>query len=609
MTLRIEDYALIGDCETAALVGRDGSIDWLCWPRFDSDACFAALLGTPENGRFRIAPKSDAVRVTRRYRNDTLILETTFETRDGAVTIIDFMPVRAGPAEACDLVRMVRGDRGKVTMCVELTLRFGYGTSIPWVVRLDRNTLRAIAGPDMIVLRAPVDLHGEGFKTVGEFDVSAGENIPFRLVYSLSHLMAPPALDPHEALIATEHFWQEWIGLGRGAARFSGPIRRSLITLKALTYMPTGGIVAAPTTSLPELIGGERNWDYRFCWLRDSTLTLLALMNAGFYEEARAWRDWLLRAVAGSPDQIQIMYGIAGERRLNEWELPWLPGYRNSRPVRVGNHACNQLQLDVYGELFDSLHQAREGKLSQPETGWNLQLALLAHLERIWREPDEGIWEVRSHRLHFTHSKVMAWVAFDRAVKGVERHGLAGPVERWRELCDEIRTDVLRNGFDAELNSFVRSYGTRELDASLLLLAEVGFLHADDERFAGTVREIEKRLVRHGLVYRYDTLASEDGLPPGEGAFLACSFWLADAYVLMGRRSDAEALFARLASLCNDVGLLSEQYDPVSRSQLGNFPQAFSHVALVNTAFNLSALGKPAEQRSDTSALLGEVGA
>jgi GH15 family glucan-1,4-alpha-glucosidase len=598
MTLRIEDYALIGDCETGALVGRDGSIDWLCWPRFDSEACFAALLGTPENGRFRIAPR-DTARITRRYRDDTLILETTFETDSGSVTVIDFMPVRTGTASASDLVRIVRGDHGTVTMCAELILRFGYGTVIPWVARLDRHTLRAIAGPDMVLLRSTVPLHGEGFKTVGEFSISAGKSVAFTMVHAPSHLPPPPAADPQTALAHTERFWRDWIARVSRTGRHSVLIRRSLITLKALTYNPTGGIVAAPTTSLPELLGGERNWDYRFCWLRDSTLTLLALMNAGYFEEAEAWRDWLLRAVAGSPDQIQTMYGLAGERRLTEAELPWLPGYCNSRPVRIGNGAHHQLQLDVYGELFDSLHQAREGGLSQPDAGWELQLALLAHLERVWREPDEGIWEVRSQRLHFTHSKVMAWVAFDRAVKGAERYGLPGPMTRWREICDEIRADVVENGFDPDLNSFVRSYGTRELDASLLLLAEVGFIRAEDPRFIGTVTEIERRLMRDGLIYRYDTLASADGLPPGEGAFLACSFWLADAYVLMGRRADADALFERLADLCNDVGLLSEQYDPVAGRQLGNFPQAFSHIALLNTAFNLSEPEKPVEQRAE----------
>lgn len=598
MTLRIEDYALIGDCESAALVGRDGSIDWLCWPRFDSDACFAALLGTPENGRFRIAPKGNAT-VTRRYRGETLILETTFETDEGAATVIDFMPMRAGKATMSDLIRIVRGDRGKVTMCTELTLRFGYGRIIPWVARIDETTLRAIAGPEMVFVRSPVPLHGEGFKTVGEFIISAGESVPFTLVHSPSHLPSPELVDPEAALVATERVWKDWIARAHRPARYAGLIGRSLITLKALTYSPTGGIVAAPTTSLPELIGGERNWDYRFCWLRDSTLTLLALMNAGYFEEAEAWRDWLLRAVAGSPDQIQIMYGLAGERWLHEWEVPWLPGYRNSQPVRIGNGAYDQLQIDVYGELFDSLHQARESGLPHTETGWNLQLALLAHLERVWREPDEGIWEVRNQRQHFTHSKVMAWVAFDRAVKDVERYQLPGPVERWREICAEIRADVLENGFDTELNTFVRFYGTRELDASLLLLAEVGFLRADDPRFVGTVRQIEERLMRDGLVYRYDTLASEDGLPPGEGAFLACSFWLADAYVLMGRRADAEALFERLVSLSNDVGLLSEQYDPASCVQVGNFPQAFSHIGLVNTAFNLAAFEKPAAQRAE----------
>jgi GH15 family glucan-1,4-alpha-glucosidase len=598
MASRIEDYAMIGDCETAALVGRDGSIDWLCWPRFDSDACFAALLGTPENGRFRIAPIDEA-RVTRRYRENTLILETTFETAEGAATIIDFMPVRTGYVDASDLVRIVRGDRGSVRMCAELTLRFGYGRTIPWVARLDENTLRAIAGPDMVLVHSTVKLHGEGFKTVGEFTVTAGESISFILVYSPSHLPLPQVADPELALAETERFWLDWIARADGAGRHAGLVNRSLITLKALTYRPTGGIVAAPTTSLPELLGGERNWDYRFCWLRDSTLTLLALMNAGYFEEAEAWRDWLLRAVAGSPDQIQIMYGIAGERRLSEAELSWLPGYRKSRPVRIGNGAYDQLQIDVYGELFDSLHQAREGGLPQPETGWSLQLALLDHLERVWREPDEGIWEVRSQRQHFTHSKVMAWVAFDRAVLDAERHRLPGPLGHWRDVCDEIRADVLANGFDRDLNSFVRSYGTRELDASLLLLAEVGFVAADDPRFVGTVRQIEERLLRDGLVYRYDTLASHDGLPPGEGAFLACGFWLADAYVLMGRRADADALFERLTSLCNDVGLLSEQYDLVGRQQLGNFPQAFSHIGLLNTAFNLSAAEKPVEQRAE----------
>ena len=598
MASRIEDYAMIGDCETAALVGRDGSIDWLCWPRFDSDACFAALLGTPENGRFKISPVDEA-RVSRRYRDNTLILETTFETSGGVVTVIDFMPVKTGLVDASDLVRIVRGDRGSVRMCADLRLRFGYGRTIPWMARLDEVTLRAIAGPDMVLLRSPVRLHGEGFKTVGEFTIAAGDSVAFTLVHSLSHLPLPEVADPEQSLAATERFWRHWIARAQGAGRHAGLVNRSLITLKALTYSPTGGIVAAPTTSLPELLGGERNWDYRFCWLRDSTLTLLALMNAGYFEEAEAWRDWLLRAVAGSPDQIQIMYGLAGERRLSETELPWLPGYRKSRPVRIGNGAHDQLQIDVYGELFDSLHQARAGGLPQPETGWSLQLALLDHLERVWREPDEGIWEVRSQRQHFTHSKVMAWVAFDRAVQDAERHGLPGPVTHWRDVCDDIRADVMANGFDEELNSFVRSYGTRELDASLLLLAEVGFVAADDPRFAGTVRQIEERLLREGLVYRYDTLASNDGLPPGEGAFLACSFWLADAYVLMGRRSDADALFERLTSLCNDVGLLSEQYDPMGKQQLGNFPQAFSHIGLLNTAFNLSAADKPAEQRAE----------
>ena len=599
MALRIEDYALIGDCETAALVGRDGSIDWLCWPRFDSDACFAALLGTPENGRFRVAPVDASASVSRRYRPNTLILETRFETATGAVTLIDFMPPRNGYS---DIVRIVRGEHGQVPMCAELVLRFGYGTAVPWVARLDAQTLRAIAGPDMVLLRTPVELRGEGLKTVGAFTVSAGETISFVLVHSPSHLPPPPPIDAQEALASTQDYWEGWIAEGRGTGPWSALINRSLITLKSLTYRPTGGIVAAPTTSLPEFIGGQRNWDYRFCWLRDSTLTLLALMNAGYYREAEAWRDWLLRAVAGSPGQIQIMYGIAGERRLTEWEVPWLPGYENSKPVRIGNRAFNQLQLDVYGELMDSLHQAREGGLDHIEAGWELQLALLQHLEEIWREPDEGIWEVRGQRLHFTHSKVMAWVAFDRAVKGVEQFGLPGPADRWRTIRRDIHRDVCERGFDAEMNSFVRSYGAKELDASLLLIAEVGFLPPEDPRIAGTVAAIERRLVRDGLVYRYDTQLSDDGLPPGEGAFLACSFWLADAYVLLGRKADAQALFDRLVGLCNDVGLLSEEYDPRLQRQVGNFPQAFSHIALVNTAFNLTQVEKPAEQRAGSPA-------
>jgi len=598
MALKIEDYALIGDCETAALVGRDGSIDWLCWPRFDSDACFAALLGKRENGHFCLSPIEPA-KSSRRYRKNTLILETTFETPSGAVTIIDFMPLRAHNS---NIVRIVRGERGEVRMCADLVLRFGYGAVIPWVVRLDGETLRAVAGPDMVLIRTPVRLHGQDLTTVGEFTVIAGQSIPFILTYAPSHLPPPAPLHADSVLEATETFWTDWAAQCRQKGECSEIVLRSLITLKALTYRITGGIVAAPTTSLPEKIGGERNWDYRFCWLRDATLTLLALVDAGYLEEAQAWRDWLLRAVAGSPSQMQIMYGIGGERRLSEWEVPWLDGYENSRPVRIGNQAYSQLQIDVYGELMDALHQAREAGLAHAEAGWALQGALLDHLEKIWREPDEGIWEVRGERKHFTYSKVMAWVAFDRAIKGVEAFGLDGPVQRWRKIRADIAADIDKHGFDHELNSFVRSYGSKDLDASLLLIPAVGFAPPGDPRVRGTVEAIEKGLMRDGVVLRYDTSSADDGLPPSEGAFLACSFWLADAYVLLGRHDDARVLFERLVALANDVGLLSEEYDTDAKRLVGNFPQAFSHIALVNTAFNLTRSEKPAIQRAEAPA-------
>jgi GH15 family glucan-1,4-alpha-glucosidase len=598
MAGRIEDYALIGDCETAALVGRNGSIDWLCWPRFDSDPCFAALLGTPANGRWIIAPRDERARITRRYRPNTLILETRFETADGAATLIDFMPLRDRQS---DVIRLVVGERGAVAMRVELVIRFGFGAIVPWVTRLDDGGLRAIAGPDMLVLHTPVALHGEGLKTVGEFAITAGHRLPFILSYAPSHLEPPVPPNPAAALAATEKFWGEWGSRCHAGDFWPEAITRSLLTLKALTYAPTGGIIAAPTTSLPEQFGGPRNWDYRYCWLRDATLTLLALMNAGYYEEAHAWREWLLRAVAGSPDQMQIMYGIAGERRLTEWELPWLAGYENSRPVRVGNAAHGQLQLDVYGEVMDALHVARRGALAGSASGWALQRELVNHLEKIWRQPDEGIWEVRGPRCHFTHSKVMAWVAFDRAIKGVEQFGLRGPVDHWRKLRAEIHADVCAHGFNRELNSFVQCYGGKELDASLLLLPCMGFLPPDDPKVHGTIAAIERNLMADGLLRRYDTYRSDDGLPPGEGAFLACSFWLVDAYVMLGRLDDARHLFERLMSLRNDVGLMSEQYDPASARLAGNFPQAFSHVALVNSAFNLSRARKPAEQRAESA--------
>jgi GH15 family glucan-1,4-alpha-glucosidase len=595
MTLRIEDYAMIGDLGTAALVGRDGSIDWLCWPRFDSDACFCALLGGPEYGRWQIAPCYDKARITRRYRPNTLILETRFETPDGAVTVTDFMPPRQS---ASHLVRILKGERGRVDLHGELIVRFGYGAQVPWVTRVDNHTVRFIAGPDMLVLRSSVRLRGENFKTVGDFSISAGETMAFSLSYAPSHEPPPPPIDVEERLAATEKYWRDWTGKCQIAGRWDEAICRSLITLKALTYAPTGGMAAAPTTSLPECVGGSRNWDYRFCWLRDATLTLLALMNAGYYEEAYVWRDWLLRAAAGAPSQIQIMYGLAGERRLSEWQVPWLPGYEKSRPVRIGNAAHNQRQLDIFGEVMDALHQAREGGLAAKESGWDLEIALMKHLETIWRAPDEGLWEVRSGREHFTHSKAMAWLAFDRAIKSAEHYGLPGPIEEWRKTRAAIHDDVCARGFDAERNTFVRAYGSRDLDASLLLLPAIGFLPPDDPRIRGTIAAIERELVVDGFVLRYDTRTATDGLPPGEGVFLACSFWLADAYLMAGRRNEAVALFERLLSLRNDVGLLSEQYDPRERRMVGNFPQAFSHLALVNTASNLAHVRKPAEQRS-----------
>ena len=600
MPARIEDYALIGDLATAALVSRDGSIDWLCWPRFDSDACFSALLGKREHGRWLIAPKEPAGRITRRYRPNTLILETRFETADGAATVIDFMPPREDPARntGSHIVRIVAGERGAVAFRSELILRFGYGTDVPWVTRVDDHTLRAIAGPDMAVLRTAAGMHGEDFTTVSNFTVTAGERLPLVLSYSRSNRALPEPFDAEARLRATEHFWRGWAARNKIAGPWNEAVCRSLITLKALTYAPTGGMVAAPTTSLPEQVGGPRNWDYRFCWLRDATLTLLSLMNAGYYEEARMWRDWLLRAAAGSPRQIQIMYGIRGERRLTEWQVPWLPGYEGSQPVRIGNAAHSQRQLDIFGEVMDALHQARQGGLGGYEAGWELQRELLARLETIWAEPDEGIWEVRSGREQFTYSKVMAWVAFDRAVKSAEMVGLHGPLAQWRGIRDKIHADVCARGFDASAGTFVRAYGGKELDASLLLLPAVGFLPPGDPRVRATVEAIEARLLWDGLVLRYDTATAADGLPAGEGVFLACSFWLADAYLMLGRADEAERLFERLLSLRNDVGLLSEQYEPRARRLIGNFPQAFSHLALVNTASNLAHDRKPAEQRS-----------
>jgi len=596
MASRIEDYAMIGDLASAALVGRDGSIDWLCWPRFDSDACFAALLGKPEHGRWSIAPQDGAARITRRYRPDTLILETRFETETGAATLIDFMPPRGQHAH---VIRIVKGERGKLTFCNELILRFSYGAIVPWVTRVDDVTLRGIAGPDMAVLRTPARMRGENFKTVGEFTVAPGEEVPFVLSFARSHQDVPEPVDVWERLSATENFWTKWASRNKIEGPWNDAVTRSLIVLKSLTYAPTGGMAAAPTTSLPEFIGGPRNWDYRYCWLRDATLTLLALMNAGYYDEAQKWRDWLLRAAAGSPRQIQIMYGLRGERRLTEWQVAWLPGYENSQPVRIGNAAHTQLQLDIFGEVMDALHQARQGGLGANEAGWAMQREFLLHLSRIWHEPDEGLWEVRSGREHFTHSKAMAWLAFDRAIRSAETYGLPGPIAEWRALRERIHEDVCSNGFNTELGHFVRAYGSKELDASLLLLPAIGFLPPNDPRMVATIEAIERRLLADGLVLRYDSATASDGLPAGEGVFLACSFWLADAYLMLGRRDEALKLFNYLLSLRNDVGLLSEQYEPRTRRLVGNFPQAFSHLALVNTASNLANYRKPAEQRSE----------
>ena len=592
---RIEDYALISDCATAALVGRNGSIDWLCLPRFDSGACFAALLGEPQHGRWLIAPADPNPRVERRYLDGSLILVTRFETPEGAVELVDFIAHDHGFS---DVVRLVRGLRGHVKMCTEFILRFDYGAVVPWVERLSEGGIAAIGGPERVILRTPALLRGEDLKTVGEFEIGAGETIPFVMSYGLSHLPLRAPIDAEQALRRVETFWRRWSSRCCPAGPWTEAVRSSLVALKGLTYTTTGGIAAAATTSLPEQLGGNRNWDYRYCWLRDATFTLLALMHAGFYDEARGWRDWLFRAVAGSPDQMQIMYGLGGERRLMEWEVPWLPGYEASRPVRVGNAAVNQVQLDVYGEILDALYLAHQHGFPTTERGVAIGQATLGHLAEIWREPDEGIWEIRGPPQHFTHSKVMAWVAFDRAIKILESGKAEDPIAAWRRLRDEIHEDVCRNGFDPELGSFVQAYGSKSLDASLLLVPLVGFLPPTDPRIVGTIHAIEKHLLVDGFVMRYHTGEGVDGLPPGEGAFLACSFWLADNYVLQGRIAEARDLFERLLALRNDVGLLAEEYAPSLGRQLGNFPQAFSHVALINTAFNLTRTQGPAEQRA-----------
>jgi GH15 family glucan-1,4-alpha-glucosidase len=587
MASLIEDYAMLGDMRTAALVGRDGSIDWFCAPRFDSAACFAALLGTPEHGRWLLAPK-EKTKVHRRYRDDTLILETTFKTAKGEATVIEFMPVATD--HSC-IVRVVMGHKGAVCFFTDLIIRFDYGVTVPWVTKEDETTLTAVAGPSLITLRTTAPLHGKDMHTQGAFTVRAGEAVAFVLTYSPSDQPPPLPLSVEAALTTTEKFWKEWAGKCKVTGKWATDIRRSLITLKALSYRPTGGIVAAVTTSLPEQIGGARNWDYRYCWLRDATFTLLAFMNAGYLEEAAMWQNWLVRAIAGSPEQIQTLYGAAGERRLDEWIIDWLPGYEKSTPVRVGNAAALQLQLDVFGEMADAMAQARKGGLPGTHRRDEIRQVVLSHLEKIWRNPDNGIWEIRGEPKHFTYSKVMAWVAFDRAWKS--DRDPARVRNKWKRLADRIHKEICLEAVDPKRKCFVQSYGSEHLDASALLLPIVGFLPPTDKRVRNTIKEIERRLMFKGLVLRYETETGVDGLPPGEGAFLACSFWLVDNYILQGRHADAARLYSRLVRLCNDVGLLAEEYDPRAGRMLGNFPQAFSHVALVNSGIALSRNGHP----------------
>jgi len=585
--MRIEDYALISDLQTAALVGLNGSIDWLCFPRFDSGACFAALLGDAANGRWLLRPDCEVERVERRYRRDSLVHELDFHTEHGVVRLVDFMPPRGADP---DVVRIVEGIEGRVPMRMELVLRFDYGSVVPWVRRLDDDTRIAVAGPDAIALRTPVALRGENLSTVAEFAAEPGERVPFVLTWFPSHHPPPRAIAAEHALRDTCAFWGEWLRRCGYRGRYADAVHRSLMVLKALTYAPTGGLVAAPTTSLPERLGGVRNWDYRYCWLRDASFALAALIGNGFVEEAGAWRSWLLRAVAGDPDDLQIMYGPAGERRLVELELPWLAGYENSRPVRVGNGASAQFQLDVYGEVLDVLYQARSRGLPAYDEAWALVRHLLANLERRWHEPDEGIWEVRGPRRHFTHSKVMAWVAFDRGLQLIDEHGRDGPAERWRAVRDEIHAEVLERGYDEELGSFVQSYGSKRVDASLLTIPLFGFLPANDPRVRGTLDAVRRELLVDGFVRRYrhdEETEAVDGLPPGEGAFFLCSFWFVDNLVLLGELDEAQELFDRLLALRNDVGLLAEEYDPELGRLVGNFPQAFSHIGLVNTALLL----------------------
>jgi GH15 family glucan-1,4-alpha-glucosidase len=590
---RIEDYALIGDTHTAALLSRDGSLDWLCLPRFDSPACFAALLGTIEHGRWLLTASGETITIRRRYRGDTLVLETEYVTESGTARVLDFMPPRD---RDINVVRIVQGVKGTVRMRMEMTIRFDYGSIVPWVSH-ERRLLKAVAGPDSLYLQTQVEVHGEGFSTVANFTVAEGQDIPFTLTWRPSSDGAPRQIIAERALSDTERWWNKW----SSRCTYQGPWRdaviRSLITLKALTYAPTGGIVAAPTTSLPEQLGGVRNWDYRFCWIRDATFTLYSLLVAGYRSEAKAWREWLLRAVAGKPSDLQIMYGIRGERRLTEMELSWLPGYEQSAPVRIGNAASHQFQLDVYGEIMDAMHQARELGLAPDGDSWRVQHALMEFLESAWDRPDEGIWEVRGPRRHFTHSKVMAWVAVDRAVKAIERSRVEGPLERWRALRATIHDQVCSDGYDSTRGTFVQYYGSTALDGSLLMIPLVGFLPPSDPRVRGTLRAIEQDLKMEGLVMRYLPKGELDGLPDGEGMFLPCSFWLVDNLVLAGREKEARELYGRLVGLCNDLGLLSEEYDVKQKRLVGNFPQAFSHVSLIDSAYGFSRLESPSEHR------------
>lgn len=599
MASRIEDYAMLGNCRTAALVSREGSIDWLCFPRFDSAACFAALLGTPENGRWSLGPSAALRSVSRSYHEGTLILETVFETDTGVAKLIDFMPTTSAHSS---VARMVVGIDGHVDFHMELVIRFGYGRVVPWLEHHGHGCYTAVAGPDMLVLRTNTPLVSHDQHSHADFTVHPGQRKVFTLSHQASHEHVADGYDFGAALASTNYFWQEFSDRCPDVGPWTALVKRSLITLKALTYQPTGGIVAAPTTSLPEMLGGKRNWDYRYCWLRDATMTLLAFMSLGYFDEAAAWRNWLTRSVAGSPDQMQIMYGLAGERHLPEFELPWLSGYEDSQPIRIGNAAATQTQLDVYGEVADAMVQAIRGHLPPHSRIEAIAEVIVPFLEQAWRQPDEGIWEIRAERQHFVHSKVMAWVAFDRiaTVASTMTNGRRFALN-CRRIANQIRNEVCDRGYDAQRNTFVQHYGSHALDASLLHIVLTGFLPPHDPRVIGTVTAIEQRLIRDGLLLRYETESGVDGLPPGEGVFLACSFWLADVYVLQGRYAEAQGLFERLTGLCNDVGLLSEQYDPAAGRMLGNFPQAFSHVGIIDTALNLHRRGQaPAVDRAHT---------